>query len=140
LSSDRREARGGVWHSPLTPNFLGASLRQSIAVTGVQSDSGFRVVRLTPSFLEGDFNENGAVNAVDLGIWRSQFGTAAGAVHTQGNADGDGDVDDQDFLIWQRQFGIGGSIAAVPEPTTGALAICLAARAARMRLRQSASA
>ena len=53
----------------------------------------------------GDFNHDGKVDAADLALWKTDFGTAAGATHMQGDADADLDVDGADFLVWQRQLG-----------------------------------
>jgi hypothetical protein len=68
-----------------------------------------------------DFNGDGMVNAADLAKWRADFGANAGS-----DADGDGDSDGNDFLIWQRNLGApgaGGNLAAVPEPSSLALAV-----------------
>ncbi|HYO24657.1 MAG TPA: LamG-like jellyroll fold domain-containing protein [Lacipirellulaceae bacterium] len=86
----------------------------NLYTTGVLS-----VVNGTP--LPGDFNDDQAVDALDLEVWRGAVGTTA-----QGDADGDGDSDGADFVIWQR--GLGGAMAptaAVPEPA-GAWGISLA--------------
>ncbi len=93
-------------------------------------------------FSEGDSNNNGTVDAVDLGIWETQYGTAP---IQPGDFDGNGEVNGFDFLLWQRDPSVGSladweanygtvatlsaSSAAVPEPTTTALALaalCLA--------------
>ena len=69
----------------------------------------------------------------------SDFGLAAGAAHSQGDADYDHDVDGADFLAWQRQLDLPVSVAvatAVPEPASvlllvgGMLAISFRRRAA----------
>lgn len=69
----------------------------------------------------GDFNSDGFVDAADLTVWSGHFG-ATDAGTAEGDADGDGLVDGNDFLIWQRNFTAAGDVAAVPEPTTLALA------------------
>ena len=67
-----------------------------------------------------DFQEDHDVDNNDLAQWRTNFGLASGATHTQGNADFDGDVDGGDFLIWQQQRGSGPlavlNAESVPEP------------------------
>ena len=81
---------------------------------------------LTPSFSSGNFTETGGVDGADLANWRGGFGTATGATHMQGDANGDGDADGGDFLTWQSQFGAASAAAAgqgVPEPTALSLAI-----------------
>jgi hypothetical protein len=88
-----------------------------------------------------DFDENGVVNGADLVNWKSGFGTATGAEHMDGDADGDFDADGADFLIWQRQLGSSAAFvsanAPVPEPATAALMIVAAAG---LRARQSRAA
>jgi hypothetical protein len=65
--------------------------------------------------LVGDFDGSGAVNAVDLTIWRNHYPTASGATSATGDADGDQDVDGTDFMLWQRNVGATGT-SPVPEP------------------------
>jgi hypothetical protein len=76
----------------------------------------------------GDFDLNGSVNQVDLGIWEQHYGTASGADVTTGDADDDGDVDGADFLAWQTNFSGSQPISlAVPEPNTALILFgCLA--------------
>ena len=66
---------------------------------------------LSPS---ADFNYDGAVNGLDLAIWKSAFG-----VNRQGDGNSDGVTDGRDFMLWQRQMSaLGGTpqLATVPEP------------------------
>jgi hypothetical protein len=85
---------------------------------------------------EGDANNNGTVDAVDLDIWKTQYGTVP---IQPGDFNGNGEVNGLDFLLWQRNPSVGSladwqsnygtgatlsaSSAAVPEPTTSALAL-----------------
>ncbi len=70
----------------------------------------------------GDFDLNGTVNHLDLGIWELHYGTAIGASVTTGDADEDGDVDGADFLAWQRNITSSPPLsAAVPEPTSAVM-------------------
>jgi hypothetical protein len=84
--------------------------------------------------LLGDFNSNGTVDGVDLGIWETNFGT--GTTLATGDADGDGDADGNDFLVWQANI-TAPPVAAIPEPATIAMltvaAIGLGLRGRRAR-------
>ena len=88
----------------------------------------------------GDFNGDGFVNGVDLGLWKVGFGKQTGAVRGDGDANQDGRVDGSDFLVWQREFGSGAVTAnagVVPEPATaimvgvGAIAVAVTRRGRR---------
>jgi hypothetical protein len=90
-------------------------------------------IRLMPTpVLDADFNDSGLVDTVDLGLWRTAFGTTA-----VGDADGDGDSDGFDFVVWQRQLGTAGApVSAVPEPATAGLAgLCVVGALMRRRAR-----
>jgi autotransporter-associated beta strand protein len=88
--------------------------------------------------LAADFDNNGIVNAADLGVWRSAQGATAA-----GDADGDGDTDGNDFIAWQRQMNtrlLASSLMAIPEPTAATLALLalLGLRSAPFRSRRGA--
>jgi hypothetical protein len=85
-----------------------------------------------PVTLLGDFNSNGVVDGVDLGIWTTNVGV--GTTLAAGDADGDGDADGQDFLVWQQNV-TAPPVAAIPEPTTVAL-LAAAAGVVGLRVRQ----
>lgn len=71
-------------------------------------------VGMLPPPVDADFNNDGFVNDVDLGIWKGAFGSAP-----DGDANGDLVTDGADFLVWQRQYTPPvGPFSAVPEPTT----------------------
>jgi hypothetical protein len=55
--------------------------------------------------IPGDFDLDGTVDAVDLGIWQQLYGTSQVQGYLPGDADGDGYVGGRDFLIWQRNHG-----------------------------------
>jgi hypothetical protein len=72
---------------------------------------------------DGDYNDDGFVNAADYVHWRKTLGDE---VPEGSGADGDGDgtIDDGDYDFWFEQFGTdvspgsGGAVALVPEPAT----------------------
>lgn len=55
--------------------------------------------------LAADFNSDQTVDAADLEIWETGFGTVNTATQSTGDSDGDMDADGADFLAWQREFG-----------------------------------
>lgn len=73
-------------------------------------------------YLPGDFNEDLAVDGVDLTAWQTGFGITAGAAHGDGDADSDGAVAGTDYLIWQRDMAAAATnLTAIPEPTAAGL-------------------
>lgn len=89
-----------------------------------------------------DFDGNGIVNGNDFLRWQRNLGINNGsATKSQGDANGDGNVNAADLTVWKSQFGTPGSVAAtaaVPEPSTFALAalVLVAAMAASLRPRR----
>jgi hypothetical protein len=62
----------------------------------------------TPSVnptIPGDFDLDGHVDAVDLGIWQQMYGTSQDQGFLPGDADGNRTVNGRDFLIWQQNVG-----------------------------------
>jgi GH35 family endo-1,4-beta-xylanase len=77
--------------------------------------------------LAADFNNDGTVDAADLGVWQTRF--------DQGLADG------ADLLLWQQQLGMtvsmpisSASAAAVPEPSMAVLVSCAIAAVLACRI------
>ena len=84
-----------------------------------------RLSVVAAAFLQADFDEDGDVDATDLGIWKEAFN-----LNQLGDADGDNDSDGADFLVWQQQFGAtraGAANSSVPEPGSLMLFIVAAA-------------
>jgi hypothetical protein len=105
---------------------------KQLSITG-PGGSAFDAIRIGTSYADvtpavSDFQEDGDVDAADLGLWKTGFGLGGRATHMQGDADGDSDADGRDFLVWQRQLGYvaptAGLNAAVPEPASLAL-VCV---------------
>ena len=71
-----------------------------------------------------DFDEDGDVDGDDFLTWQTGFGTASGAILSDGDTNRDGVINTVDFVTWQRQYGMLApstatiSGAAVPEPAT----------------------
>jgi hypothetical protein len=95
----------------------------------------FVELQVAPIFT-ADFDEDGDVDGADLTRWKTGFGLATGALHTQGDADVDGDTDGADLLVWQRQLGSHAALpasAGVPEPSAFWLTISTAVLALALR-------
>ena len=65
--------------------------------------------------LQGDFNNDGNTDGVDLSIWELNYGTIGGTIPVGGDANTDGNVTGSDFLTWQRNRGVSSPITAVTE-------------------------
>jgi hypothetical protein len=86
-------------------------------------------LRVIASFIPGDYNHNGVVDAADYVVYRDSLGQAGSNLA----ADGDGDlhVDADDYNVWRSHFGqmagsgaMIGSDVGVPEP--GSLGLWIA--------------
>lgn len=65
--------------------------------------SGARIFRVR--YVAGgpaDFDLDGNVGGSDLTRWEQEYGKAAAALVTDGDADGNGAVNGRDFMLWQR--------------------------------------
>lgn len=100
---------------------------------------GMSGVLTVPSFQAADFEEDHDVDGMDLDRWRANMGLAIGAMHMQGDADGDGAVDGDDLLVWQQQLNVAlvadPAATSVPEPSGICLALTCGASVAGLRRR-----
>ena len=83
-------------------------------------------VGMTEAAIEGDYNGNGTVDAADYTVWRDNLGLTGGATPDVGDGTGDGNVTSEDYEYWKARFGNppgsgGGSVSAVPEPSSAIL-------------------
>jgi hypothetical protein len=143
---------GAGSYSGLLSTDMDGQLRDAMFDIGADELSAAAILRrpLTPTdvgpswlggpsqFLAADFNQDRAVDADDLAMWRAGFGLASAAGLGDGDANADGAVDGADFLIWQQQRGgtISQAVMAVPEPQGVeliALGGCVASVAAVVR-------
>jgi hypothetical protein len=82
-------------------------------------------VTITP---DGDYNENGVVDAADYVDWRKTLGQPATPAGSGADGDADGTIDQDDHTFWAARFGnlvagSGSGALAAPEPATIVLII-----------------
>lgn len=86
--------------------------------------------------LEGDFNNDGAVDSADYSVWRDNVGAPAGALPNDPN---DTPIGDEQYATWAANFGA--SLAqgvSTPEPATStAVVVALIGLAATSHSRRS---
>jgi hypothetical protein len=142
--------------APIDPAMLGsaADLVLEYHVAGESTLRGGVIVAtsLAPPSLDGDYNGDGVVDAVDYTVWRNNLGDATEA-DINHNGDGDG-VGPNDYTWWKQRYGntaagsgagAGGlasaSGAPVPEPAAWlslfAASFCVPRRAFRDRRNRS---
>jgi hypothetical protein len=104
-------------------------------VDNVVVGTTFADVLNPPTPVPGDYNGNGVVDAADYVLWR-KGGPLLNEVDTPGT------VNDADYTEWRAHFGnpagLGSSLAMVPEPAGGILAVhlCVLGAVRRNRLPQ----
>lgn len=125
------------WQWTWTGNIGGISPALRDAFAGDLPDLGQYIV----GFTQGDYNEDGAIDAADYTTWRNTLGQS---VLPGRGADGNlnGVIDAGDYVLWKSRFGSAGSGSglsgsiALPEPAVSLLlATAFAAGAARSRNR-----
>ncbi|MGI9456644.1 MAG: PEP-CTERM sorting domain-containing protein [Aeoliella sp.] len=88
--------------------------------------------------IDGDFNGDGMVTALDYVIWRNNLGATEDGSILSGNGNG-GTVDETDYELWVANFGNTsgsgalGLAASVPEPATWLLLLLMAAGGLALR-------
>ena len=91
------------------------------------SSGGVVVYKITDAYFlpEGDYNEDGTVDASDYTVWRDNLGRTVTRGRTA-DGDGDGVIDADDYNVWKAHFGesidlgsgsSSGGAVGVPEPT-----------------------
>ncbi|TWT87479.1 hypothetical protein Mal64_30180 [Pseudobythopirellula maris] len=126
----------GTFAAGADPRFGLASLFDAFvfddmnSVPSFSSDTIFSTLirtNISGSIANGDYNENGFVDAADFTVWRDAMGTGV-APGTSADGTGDGMIDDDDYDLWVANFGLeipapslatsSSSSLAVPEPGT----------------------
>jgi formylglycine-generating enzyme len=114
-----RVARGGFWELSDFPML--ATQRSDGPPNNGGSATGFRVASLAFDPPQGDYNNDGVVDAADYVAWRKNLTKPPGTLPNDGTGFFIGDIQ---YLFWTRNFGevadlTGGSgLANVPEPTS----------------------
>ena len=98
---------------------------------GLYFDLGYttNTITLSVAGMVGDYNRSGDIDAADYVVWRKTMSQSGPALAADGN--NNGVIDGADFAVWRANFGnssgigSGTSPAAIPEPTTFALALLL---------------
>jgi GH43 family beta-xylosidase len=87
-----------TWFADNTPNF-GPPISNSVML---EAPSGY--ADADRPLVEGDYDASGAVNSLDLNVFKGQFGLAL-TPGISADAVADGLIDGADFLRWQQQLG-----------------------------------
>ncbi len=125
--------RGGSWY--YDADIAGASSRNLYSFRGAASYAwfGLRIGSLAPVTpgLDGDYNDDGTVDAADYTIWRDNLGLSDTALNGNGSGDASGLVVAADYTLWSGNFGSSNSsstASSIPEPATSTImlaATCL---------------
>jgi alpha-tubulin suppressor-like RCC1 family protein len=92
-------------------------------VTQISAGTYYSLIIAEPR-LQGDYNENGVVDAADYVVWRKTLGQIV-APGTGADGNGNGEINQLDYLYWRERFGISAGSATtslasregtVPEP------------------------
>lgn len=73
--------------------------------------------------IDGDYNNDGTVDAADYSVWRDSLGEVGGGLAADG--DRNGQIGVGDYSVWRRNFGLGAgppATSAAPEPCSAWLA------------------
>jgi hypothetical protein len=95
------------------------------------------------SYVKGDYNDDGRVDAADYDVWRRDYGMTGEGL--KADSDSDNIVGASDYVAWLKQFGRtglstppgSGAVVASSIPEPGALALFAIALPATLRLRLS---
>lgn len=88
--------------------------------------------------LPGDYNGDGAVDAIDYAVWREAYQQDPGGLestHLNGNGNGLAGVDPGDYLWWLNNYGAG---AQAPTPVPTPMSAWLLAASLNVALRRAA--
>lgn len=80
------------------------------------------VLTVTLAMLQGDFNRDGVVDAIDYVAWRDTRGSTVAAAGLGADGNGDGTINDEDLAVLRANYGRQlNASTAIPEPSSLAL-------------------
>lgn len=132
----------GTFNAGMTPGFYGPGLTTGAVFTSLPPnntsvgaiDSSVTFTKIVRTNLivatnDGDYNNDGVVNAADFVLWRDTLGKAVTSF-AEADGSGNGLIDTPDYTFWRARFGnlspgsgAGAGSAMVPEPATWVLAV-----------------
>jgi hypothetical protein len=135
---------------PAVVHLVADDIYLNLQFTGFNSSGYMAYNRSTPAALiepDGDYNDDGVVDAADYVLWRKTLNQPASPPGSGADGDGDGTIDPGDYSFWRLHFDedVGGAGAEsggpIPEPTAYSLVLasCWAIRLLSRRCRSSAS-
>ncbi|MCA9241517.1 MAG: hypothetical protein KDA37_15010 [Planctomycetales bacterium] len=130
----RPSVTGGHWAANTASTIVGTSQSQEASLdpnidkgqrkylttldAAALRDIGWDVQYLSPlpPGMDGDFNNDGQVDAADYALWRDHRGAATeAAINYNGNGGG---IDQSDYNLWRANYGATSAIAATTTPVT----------------------
>ena len=114
----REHSNPAMW--PADPDVLEATFNDGQDI-GRWYLAGFKLEELVaPPGLNGDYNDDGVVNAADYVVWRNHLDESFDLPNRDGS--NDGPINQADYTTWVNNFGnsasASGSAVSVPEPSS----------------------
>ncbi|TWT78553.1 hypothetical protein Pla123a_13460 [Posidoniimonas polymericola] len=118
--------QGVTTYEALMPNVFRVMLRHdpggaSAGGQAVTATLGIDNLRLASAPIAGDYNADGAVDALDYAAWTAAYGTTT---PSPADGNGDGSVDAADYTLWRDASGAAVATHGAPEPAALALLAC----------------
>lgn len=123
--------RGGAWSHSVESNGAAYRALYSWGTADSYAHFGLRIASAVPS-LQGDYNDDGSVDAADYVVWRDNLGSTTPLLNSNPLSATPSLVDEEDYTFWVSRFGTGAGLATgVPEPATALSLVVLGAPALR---------
>jgi hypothetical protein len=112
----------GILQANGLSGLTGATFSNYFTTTNFPGDDDYKLTSLVVPGADGDYNDDGVVNAADYTKWRDNFGSSTVTLPNDPTA---GTVYAGDYTVWKNNFGATagsgsglGSGGAVPEPAS----------------------